>query len=102
MNHAKFSLKNPNKVRALISSFALRNPSAFHAEDGSGYEFVAEQVLALDKLNPQIASRLVRALMNWKRLEPTRSALMKAQLERIASSQGISGDVYEIVSKSLK
>ncbi|MDX8381946.1 MAG: aminopeptidase N [Ghiorsea sp.] len=102
MKHDKFSIKNPNKVRALINSFALRNPSVFHAEDGSGYDFVAEQVLTLDKLNPQIASRLVRALMQWKRLEPKRSSCMKAQLERIASSKGISGDVYEIVSKSLQ
>jgi len=102
MSHDKFSLKNPNKVRALISNFALRNPYAFHAVNGSGYAFVAEQVLALDKLNPQIASRLVRALMHWKRLEPKRSALMKAELQRIATSEGISGDVYEIVSKSLK
>jgi len=102
MNHALFDMKNPNKVRALIGSFAMRNPHAFHAEDGSGYAFVAEQVLILDKLNPQIAARMVRALMSWQRLEPTRQALMKGQLQAIADSQGLSGDVFEIVSKSLK
>ncbi|MDX8388780.1 MAG: aminopeptidase N [Ghiorsea sp.] len=101
MNHDKFDVRNPNKVRALIGSFAMRNPVAFHAEDGSGYQFVAEQVIALDKLNPQVASRMVRALMNWKRLEPTRSGLMRVQLQRIADTKGLSGDVFEIVSKSL-
>ncbi|NWF38087.1 aminopeptidase N [Mariprofundus sp. NF] len=101
MTHPKFDLRNPNKVRAVIGSFAMRNPVNFHALDGSGYSFVADQVLALDRLNPQIASRMVRALMNWKRLEPKRSELMRSQLQRIADADGISGDVYEIVSKSL-
>ncbi|WP_038248222.1 aminopeptidase N [Ghiorsea bivora] len=99
--HPKFSMKNPNKVRALIGAFAMRNPLNFHAEDGSGYQFIADSVLELDKLNPQIASRIVRALMDWKRLEPTRQALMKSALERIANAQGLSGDVAEIVNKSL-
>jgi len=101
MAHSKFDLRNPNKVRALIGTFSMRNPAAFHAEDGSGYEFVADQVLALDAINPQVASRMARALMHWKRLEEKRSALMRAQLRRIADRQGISGDVFEIVSKSL-
>jgi len=101
MTHQKFDLRNPNKVRALIGTFAMRNPAHFHAEDGSGYAFVAEQVLALDALNPQIASRMVRALMNWKRLEPQRSALMRTQLQHIADREEISDDVFEIVSKSL-
>jgi len=101
MDHEKFDLRNPNKVRALIGTFAMRNPAIFHAEDGSGYQFVADQVLALDRLNPQIAARMVRALMNWKRIEPKRSALMRARLQRIASTAGLSGDVYEVVSKSL-
>ena len=101
MAHEKFDLHNPNKVRALIGSFAMRNPAAFHSDDGNGYLFVADQVLALDKLNPQVASRMVRALMQWKRLEEKRSALMRVQLQRIADSSGLSGDVFEIVSKSL-
>jgi len=101
MAHPKFDFKNPNKVRALIGSFAMRNPHAFHAIDGKGYEFIAEQVLLLDKLNPQVASRMVRAFMNWKQLEPTRQILMQKQLQRIADTKDLSGDVYEIVSKSL-
>jgi len=99
--HAAFDLRNPNKVRALIGSFALRNPAAFHAADGSGYRFLTDQVLALDAINPQIASRMVRAFMNWKRIEPGRSSLMREQLQHIARHDGLSGDVYEIVSKSL-
>ena len=101
MEHGAFDMRNPNKVRALIGSFAMRNPVMFHAEDGCGYAFVADQVLSLDRMNPQVASRMVRALMNWKRLEPKRSRLMRTELQRIADSRGLSGDVYEIVSKSL-
>jgi len=101
MTHKAFDLRNPNKVRAVIGTFALRNSAAFHAADGSGYDFIADQVLELDAINPQIASRMVRALMNWKRLEPSRSALNRAVLQRIADHKGLSGDVYEIVSKSL-
>jgi len=101
MSHNKFDLQNPNKVRALIGTFAMHNPAHFHAENGSGYTFIADQVMALDQLNPQVASRMVRALMQWKRLENTRSALMRSQLQRIADSAGLSGDVFEIVSKSL-
>ncbi|QLQ31274.1 MAG: aminopeptidase N [Candidatus Thiothrix singaporensis] len=101
MRHALFDLRNPNKVRALIGSFALRNPLHFHAPDGEGYAFLADNVLELDAMNPQIASRMVRPLMNWRHYEPARRALMKAQLERIRAHSGLSADVYEIVSKSL-
>ncbi len=101
MRHEKFDITNPNKVRSLIGGFAMRNPTAFHAEDGSGYAFIAEQVIALDKLNPQVASRMVRTLMKWKHLAEPMGVLMKAQLERIAVTENISGDVFEIVSKSL-
>ncbi|GAV20950.1 aminopeptidase N [Mariprofundus micogutta] len=101
MQHEKFDLHNPNKVRSVIGTLAMRNPVIFHAEDGSGYRFIADQVLELDRLNPQIASRIVRSLMNWKRIESRRSALMRAELQRIAGSEGLSGDVHEIVSKSL-
>ena len=101
MQHKLFDLRNPNKVRALIGSFAIRNPLHFHAEDGSGYTFLTETVLQLDSMNPQIASRMVRPLMNWRHYEPKRSTLMKQHLEQIKAASGLSGDVYEIVSKSL-
>jgi len=70
-------------------------------EDGGVYAFISGQVLALDKLNSQIASRLVRTLMNRRRIEPERSAMMRNQLQRIANADGLSGNVYEIISKSL-
>ena len=101
MSHKLFSIKNPNKVRSLIGAFATGNPTNFHKEDGSGYQFHADRVLELDKLNPQVASRMVRALMNWRHYETGRSELMKKQLERIKEEKGLSADVFEIVSKAL-
>ena len=101
MQHKLFSIKNPNKVRSLIGAFAAGNPVNFHNADGSGYEFHADRVLELDKLNPQVASRMVRLLMNWRHYEVGRSELMRKQLERIKAQQGLSNDVFEIVSKAL-
>ena len=101
MDHKLFSIKNPNKVRSLLGAFASGNLVNFHNADGSGYQFHADQVLELDKLNPQIASRMVRSLMNWRHYETKRSALMREQLERIKAQEGLSGDVFEIVSKAL-
>ena len=101
MNHKLFDIKNPNKVRSLIGAFANGNPLNFHKADGSGYQFHADRVLELDKFNPQVASRMVRALMNWRQYEAGRSALMREQLERIKAVEGLSGDVFEIVSKAL-
>lgn len=99
--HEKFDGRNPNKVRSLLGSFAMRNTTNFHAEDGSGYDFLAECVLELNDFNPQLASRIVRPLMTWKHFEPVRGSHMRAQLERIIEHDGLSKDVYEIVSKSL-
>ena len=101
MNHKLFSIKNPNKVRSLIGAFSAGNPVNFHNADGSGYKFHADRVLELDKLNPQVASRMVRALMNWRHYEAGRSGLMREELERIKAQDGLSGDVFEIVSKAL-
>lgn len=101
MEHPAFELKNPNKVRAVIGGFAMRNFSQFHREDGSGYDFLAEQVIALDKLNPQIASRLVTPLTRWKRYQAQESKQIHAALRRINESGELSRDLYEVVSKSL-
>jgi aminopeptidase N len=101
MRHEAFSLRNPNKVRSLIGTFCHGNPACFHAADGSGYTFWAEQVIALDALNPQVAARLARAAAQWKKLEPRRRALLHAALNRIAAQAGLSKDTFEIVSKSL-
>jgi aminopeptidase N len=100
--HPAFSLRNPNKVRALIGAFCNQNPARFHAADGSGYSYLVERVLALDPLNPQIAARLLRAIARWRRYDPARQALMKAGLERVAGSSGISRDLYEVAAKSLE
>jgi len=102
MNHPQFHFTNPNKVRALIGSFAMRNPAAFHRADGAGYTFLREQVLKLDAINPQIAARMVRPLISWRNIEPNGSALMQQELKAIAAQHGISNDLFEIVSKSLE
>ena len=100
MTHEAFSMRNPNKVRALIGAFANANPLRFHADDGSGYEFLVEQVLALDSANPQIAARLLRAMSRWQRYDQARQEKMRAQLETVVATK-VSKDVYEIAAKSL-
>lgn len=101
MQHEAFSIKNPNNVRALIGMFCRNNPVNFHAKDGSGYRFLAEQILVLDKLNPQVAARMLGALNSWRRYDGERQALMKQALEKIAAEKDLSADVYEIVTKYL-
>ncbi|WP_223963843.1 aminopeptidase N [Paraburkholderia sabiae] len=100
MTHPAFTLKNPNRARSLIFSFCSANPAQFHAEDGSGYAFWAEQVIALDALNPQVAARLARALELWRRFTPRLRDQMRAALEKVAT-QAKSRDVREIVEKAL-
>jgi len=99
--HEAFSIKNPNKVRSLIGVFAHANQLHYHAEDGSGYHFHAERILELDKINPQIAARMVAPLGKWRRFDKNRQELMKAQLQRIIDCDGLSGDTYEMASKSM-
>jgi len=101
MEHPAFSLKNPNKARSVIGAFCSLNPRNFHSKDGAGYEFIADQVIALNSINPQIASRLVIPLTKWKKMDESRAGLMKSQLQRIASTDQLSPDVREVVSKSL-
>jgi aminopeptidase N len=101
MTHPAFTLKNPNKVRALIGAFTGQNPVNFHQADGSGYRFLADQVIILNALNPQIASRLLGPLTRWGKYSDARQALMKAELERVLASGELSSDVFEVVSKSL-
>jgi len=100
MSHPAFSMRNPNKVRALITAFCGGNLAEFHAPDGSGYAFWAEQVLSLDGLNPQIAARLSRAMDRWRKFDAPRQTAMREALERVGS-QARSADVLEIVGKSL-
>ncbi|MBE5527854.1 aminopeptidase N [Laribacter hongkongensis] len=100
MQHPAFALSNPNKVRALLGSFG-RNLAVFHRADGAGYTLMADQVLAVDAINPQVAARLVTAFNRWRKVDPARRELMQAALQRIAAAPDLSKDVYEIVSKSL-
>ncbi|MEE3508627.1 MULTISPECIES: aminopeptidase N [unclassified Pseudomonas] len=101
MAHPAFTMKNPNKVRALVGAFAGQNLINFHAADGSGYRFLADLVIELNAFNPQIASRQLAPLTRWRKYDSARQALMKAELERIRASGDLSSDVYEVVSKSL-
>ncbi len=100
-NHPLFSLKTPNKVRALIGAFAQMNPVRFNQKGGQGYEFVAETVLELDAFNPQVAARLMGAFKNWRKLEPGRRDDAKQMLEKVAGREGLSPDLYEIATKTL-
>lgn len=100
LQHPKFSLENPNKARSLIGSFS-RNVPHFHAEDGSGYRFIADEVIEIDRFNPQVAARLVQAFNLCNKLEPHRKNLVKQALQRIRAQEGLSKDVGEIVGKIL-
>ncbi|BCD92236.1 aminopeptidase N [Francisella halioticida] len=99
VNHSAYNSKNPNKVYSLIGGFGA-NFSQYHRKDGLGYAFMADIVLELDKINHQVAARMARNLMSWKRYDYDRQALMKKELERIKASNP-SKNVFEIVSKSL-
>jgi aminopeptidase N len=101
LQHPAFTMKNPNKVRALIGSFCRGNPVRFHAIDGSGYAFLTENVLTLDQLNPQIAARLVQAIIRWQRYDAQRQSLMQASLQQILDTAGLSKDTYEVVARGL-
>lgn len=102
MEQPEFDISNPNKVRSVIGTFCHRNLVRFHAADGTGYRFLAEQVMRLDGSNPQIAARLVSAFNRWKKYDAKRQALAREQLEKILSRPGLSKAVYEIVSRNLE
>jgi aminopeptidase N len=99
-SHSDFSIKNPNRWRALVSNFAA-NQWAFHHASGRGYRFVADMILEVDRLNPQVAARQVPSLGRWRRFEPSRAELMRGELQRIVRTPGLSKDVFEQASKSL-
>ena len=98
--HPDFTLKNPNRVRSLYMPFT-GTAQGYHAASGEGYRMIADLILALDPLNPQTAARFVTPLGRWRRIEPGRSALMRAELERIAKAAKLSRDTYEQVTRSL-
>ena len=101
LKHPDFSLANPNRARSLIGAFCMSNPAGFHRADGAGYAFWADRVLEIDAVNPQLASRIARALDRWARLaEPYRSAA-RAAIARVAAHPKLSSDTQEIVSRAL-
>lgn len=99
--HKDFNIKNPNKVRSLIGAFSKNNPGQFHAHDGAPYRFLADKVMATDRVNPQMASRMVEPLTHWKRFVEPHSSQMREQLLRVSTAE-LSSDTYEIVTKALK
>ena len=99
--HAGFSLANPNRVRALIGTFANANQTGFHRADGAGYDFFAETVLEVEKRNPQVAARLATALRSWRSLEPHRQARARTALLAIAGAGNLSADLRDIVERTL-
>jgi aminopeptidase N len=101
LQHPSFSLKNPNRVRSLIGAFCSGNHVRFHEASGAGYRFLTEQLIVIDRANPQIAARLVAPLINWKKYDLSRQKLMLEQLERLALLTNLSNDLYEIVKKSM-
>ncbi|MFN3521917.1 MAG: aminopeptidase N [Phenylobacterium sp.] len=99
--HPAFDPKNPNRLRALVSTFSSANPARFHDPSGAGYSFLADQILAVDGFNPMTAARMVEPLGGWRRYTPELGELMKAQLARIRAHEGLSKNVYELASKAL-
>ncbi len=101
MTHPAFDLKNPNKVRALVGSFCHGNQVRFHDASGAGYRFLADRVMEIDPMNPQVAARLMGAFSRWRKFDVPRQGLMKTELERILGTSRLSKDVYEVASKTL-
>ena len=99
--HPSFEIKNPNRVRALIGAFCHTNQVRFHDASGEGYKFLADHVLKLDGLNPQVAARLISSMNRWRSFDENRQQLMRNELERILNSKNLSNDTYEIASKVL-
>ena len=99
--HPDFDRRNPNRLRALVGTFAGFNPARFHDPSGAGYRFLADQIIATDAVNPMTAARFVEPLGGWRRYKPELGALMKAELERIVAVEGLSKNVFELASKAL-
>ena len=101
LNHRSFTMGNPNRIRSLIGAFAAGNPAAFHAKDGSGYQFLVEMLTDLNTRNPQVAARMIEPLIRLKRYDADRQALMRKALETLKGLDKLSGDLYEKITKAL-
>ena len=102
MGHQDFRLTTPNRVYALIGGFTTMNLSGFHAADGEGYRIVAETILKLDAINPQVAARLATGFRSWSMMNDVRKNAASAALERLAAAPNLSRDSYEIISRTLR
>ena len=101
MRHPAFTLANPNRVRSVVSSFCHGNQVRFHAADGSGYAYAADQIIAIDSLNPQVAARLARSFDRWRKFDHARREQAQAALERVRDTAGLSKDTFEVVTRAL-
>jgi aminopeptidase N len=101
MKHPAFDLRNPNKVRALLVTFAVNNPARFHDSDGRAYTFFTDRLLEVDALNSHMGAAMVRPLMSWRRHEAGRAGRLKEQLQRVVAADKLSPNAFEIASKSL-
>jgi aminopeptidase N len=99
--HPAFDTRNPNRFRALVGGFSQANPARFHDPSGGGYRFLADQILAIDRTNPNTAARMIEPLASWRRYKPELADLMKDELERIAAAKGLSKNVLELGTKAL-
>ena len=101
IKHPLFSLKNPNRARSLIASFAYNNPRHFHSLTGDGYKFLANQIALLDDINPQVASRLITPLIQYKGFDKVRQKLMRTELEKLSLLPTLSKDLKEKLDAAL-
>ncbi|MCJ8296625.1 MAG: aminopeptidase N C-terminal domain-containing protein, partial [Colwellia sp.] len=101
LTHSQFSLKNPNRARSLIGAFAMNNPKYFHCPTGRGYQFLAEQIAKLNEINPQVASRLITPLIQFKSFAPRHQKLMRAELVKLQSLPKLSNDLKEKLDAAL-
>jgi len=101
MQHDAFTMLNPNRMRSVVVAFAFQSNVNFHRKDGRGYTFLADQVIELNSINPQMAARVLKPLTGWRKYDQARQELMKAQLNRILAEENLSPDVFEIASKSV-
>ena len=101
MGHSQFTINNPNRVRSLIGTFSFFNVAGFHNIDGTGYKFIADYLIELNQVNPQVAARIITPLIQWQKVDKTRQLLMQQQIMRIGDTKGLSKDLFEKISKSL-
>jgi aminopeptidase N len=100
-SHPDFTISNPNRARSLISTFC-GNLAHFHSPDGLGYRFLSDSILEIDRVNPQVAARMVASFAQWKKFDEIRSDLMRLELEKILSVESLSSDTFEVVNRCLK